>query len=56
MVFHRLMQKYWHLQAYCKDRAQKTLCPLKTPKIEIFIANNSLKKFLAAESLQYDRS
>ena len=45
MVFHRLLQKYKHLQAYCKDGTQKyTHYPLKNPKIELFIANNSLKK------------
>ena len=29
-VFHRLVQKYQHLQAYWKERTQKySLCPLK---------------------------
>ena len=52
------MQKKLHFEAYCNDRTQKyTDCPLKNPKFEIFIANNSPKKnFSAAESLEYNRS
>ena len=50
------MQKYQYFEAYCKDKTSKyTVCPLKKPKIEIFIASNSPKKFSEAESLKYDR-
>ena len=57
MAHHRLVQKQSHFQAYCKDRIEKhTFCPLKYPKIEFFIANNSPKKTSAAENLDYDRT
>ena len=43
---HRLVQKPYQYQAYCRNRTQK--CPLpskKNPKIEFFFADNSPKKF-----------
>ena len=55
MVFYRLVQKYSTFRAWCKHRTQKyTFWPLKNPKIEKFIANNSPKKFLTVKNLQYD--
>ena len=46
MVLHRWKQKHQHFQAFFTNRSQTyTLCLLKNPRIEIFIANNSPKKF-----------
>ena len=56
MALYRLMQKYWHFEAYCEERTQKYKgCPQKNPKIGVFV-NNSPKNFSAAESLDNDRS
>ena len=42
-------------EASRKDDSKNTLCPLKNPEIEIFVANNSLEKISAAENFQYHR-
>ena len=54
-VFHRLVHKYEHIKAYCKDKTQKyTVCPLKNLKIQLLSLITQRKKFSAAKSLQYD--
>ena len=52
VLLHQLMQKYYHLEAYCKVGTQKcAICPLKCPRIETLIANNSPKKVFAGPKL-----
>ena len=45
MVFHRLMQKDRHFEAYCKNRTQNYIvCSLQNQKVEIFVAKIFSKK------------
>ena len=51
MVFHQLVQKHYHFQAFCTDRTQIYVpCPVKNLKLVIFIANSSSREGIRARA------
>ena len=56
MVFHQLMEKFWHFEAYCKNMTQKIPFSLQEKSENWNLLITHRKKFSAVESLEYDRS